>query len=412
MTGNERLAWDQRAPSLSVVNSYTFTLFIDGSSAGTLSPSCSATSNSGTFTCSAPFPSLHGGVHVIAIRTTDQGGQSSALSAGLTITVQAATTQTMSSVLTPLLESAALTLAQVCVGDAAPRNCYQLDRIATNLEEPNHPTEMPDGRLVILDRGVPLEVSEGAARTVAADVSAGSRLAAISVPPDSATTREVYALEVTQNAGARVADVVRFRDVGGVLGQRAVVVPGIPLPGEGDPALLVDKNVLVAIPHAGDSVSMSPGLILSYNRDGTAAGRAIGSPALAWGPGRPAVLMATGEKITAAGLAPGMFVFGSLGRGDTTPSSPVVAQSLAASGGVRAVARAPQLELFAAGDGSAYVSAVADGAEPLSVQKIDTRGAIITGLATTHRGTIVATARLPLTSGSAGRVYELTPVRN
>jgi hypothetical protein len=222
----------------------------------------------------------------------------------------------------------------------------------------------------------------------------------------------VFALEVTETARSRMADVVRFRDVAGVLGQRAVVVPGIPLPKDGDPALLVDKNVLVAVPQAGDSGGTGPGVILRYDRRGKADGRTIGSPALAWGPGRPSVLTTTADTITAGGMAPGVFVLGSLAPGETTPVSTSITGSLAASGGVRAIARTPQFALFAGGDGSAYVGAVTDANGPLSVHKIDTRGAVITGLATTRRGTIVATARLPLASVSAGRVYELTPVRN
>ena len=209
-----------------------------------------------------------------------------------------------------------------------------------------------------------------------------------------------------------MVDVVRFRDVNGVLGQRAVVVPGIPLPNDGDPALLVDKDLLVAVPRQGDGADTGPGLILRYDRNGRPAGRSIASPALAWGPGRPTALMTMGDRLTAAGVAPGPFAFGALTADGTTPVSTLVTQSLTAAGGVRAVARVGQFVLFAAGDGSAYVGGANANGEPISLQKVDTRGAVVTGLATTRRGTIVATAQLPVDGVPSGRVYELTPVRN
>jgi hypothetical protein len=271
---------------------------------------------------------------------------------------------------------------------------------------------MPDGRIVVLDQGVPLAVEGGAVHPVPVDLSRDTRIADLSVPADAQTTREVYALEVSETQGRRMADVVRFRDVNGVLGQRGVVVPGISLPNDGDPVLLVDEDLLVAVPRQGDSVGADPGLILRYDRTGRPAGRSIASPALAWGPGRPTAMMPMGNKLAAAGVAPGPFAFGAVTVDGTTPVSTPVTQSLTTAGGVRAVARFGQLVLFAAGDGSSYVGRANAIGEPTSLQKVDTRGAVVTGLATTRRGTIVATAQLSMDGVAAGRVYELTPVRD
>lgn len=50
------LAWDESAISLSAAQSYTYTLYVNGTSAGVLSPvTCSGTT---TFTCSVPLSSL------------------------------------------------------------------------------------------------------------------------------------------------------------------------------------------------------------------------------------------------------------------------------------------------------------------------------------------------------------------
>jgi hypothetical protein len=116
------------------------------------------------------------------------------------------------------------------------------------------------------------------------------------------------------------------------------------------------------------------------------------------------------DKLAAAGVAPGPFAFGTLTADSTTPVSTPVTQSLTTAGGVRAVARVGQLVLFAAGDGSAYVGGANANGEPISLQKVDTRGAVVTGLATTRRGTIIATAQLLIDGVPIGRVYELTPI--
>jgi hypothetical protein len=121
--------------------------------------------------------------------------------------------------------------------------------------------------------------------------------------------------------------------------------------------------------------------------------------------------MPMGDKLAAAGVAPGPFVFGALTADGTTPISMPVTQFLAASGGVRSVARIGQLMLLAAGDGSAYVSAANADGEPTSVQRVDTHGAFVTGLAATRRGSIIVTAHLPI-DGAPGRVYELIPVQD
>jgi len=407
-SGPHTVSWDQLAPTLQVVNSYSFTAVIDGSPASRLAASCSATSTAGSFTCSAPIPTLPAGAHTLAVITTDANGASSPVSNSVSFTVPSTSRSTTSS-MTALAESAVLNLASLCMGDGPARTCYQLNRTATNLTTPTDPTEMPDGRILVLDNGVPLEIGQGGARPVAADISRGSRITDISVASDSQTTREVFALEVTETPRARMVDVVRFRDVGGVLGERAVVVPGIRLPNEGDAALLADKELLVAVPREGDGGS-GPGLILRYDRSGRPAGRSIASPALAWGPGRPTALMPMGDKLAAAGVAPGPFAFGALTADGTTPVSTPVTQALTASGGVRAVARHGQLVLFAAGDGSAYVGGTNANGEATSLQKVDTRGAAVTGITTTRRGTVVATAQLRIDGLLVGRVYELAPL--
>ena len=412
LTGRESLAWDQQADSLESVNNYIFTVFVDGDAAGDLSASCSASSDNGSYVCVAPLPPLSAGAHVLAIRTTEPNGESSSLSAGLSITVPGAKFATATnSIVRALFDTAIVEVARVCIGDAPARSCYQLNAIATGLSAPGHPTELVDGRVAVIDNGRLLELQDGQARPAVMDSRSGSRITDVALAPDAATTREVYVLEAAQTARGRAADVVRYRDVNGVLGQRAVIVPDIPLPATGDPVILVDDNITVAIPRQVERLGIGPGTIWRYDRTGRSAGRTLGNAALAWGPGNPTALLPLAGNMAVAGLNPGGLVLGVLAPGDSTPATVPMANRLSAAGGVRALTRTGQLVLLAAGDGSAYVSGANGSGTPVSLQQVDTKGALVTGLTTTRRGAVVATVTMPtLRGGRTGRVYQLTPL--
>ena len=138
----------------------------------------------------------------------------------------------------------------------------------------------------------------------------------------------------------------------------------------------------------------------------------MGSPVLAWGPGRPTTLLKLGSKMAVAGVAPGAVALGTLASGATTPAASGLAVRLESVGGVRGVARTGDTTLFAAGDGSLYMSATDRDGEFTNLQFIDTRGAMITGLGVTTDGGVLATSVMPAPQNThSGTVYQLSPAR-
>jgi hypothetical protein len=407
VTGHEQVTWDQDASSLAEVNSYRFEPLIDGVLGNTLAARCNATSASQTFTCTAPLPSMSAGAHVLAIRTTDAQGNSSDPSAGIPLTMGGAGTQSFASAVSRSIES----VARVCLGEDSAARCYELRQVGGGLSNPSHPTALADGRILMVDRGRLMEVQRGVVQEVAADTRPGAHVADITVPPDAAATREVYVLEVMDSGRGRSADVVRFREVNGVLGQRAVIVPGIALPSDGDPALLVNERILVAVPQRDGQQQL--GMLMQYERTGQSAGLSIATPVIAWGPGRPSAMLPLDKSVAVAGTAPGGLVFGVLAPGATTPTTNVVTDRLALQSGVRAIARvATNQMLVAGGDGSLHLAGTTEKGEVTTVQQLDTRGVAVTGLTATSDGRVVGTVLLPLRDNAArGAVYQLIPLR-
>ncbi len=411
ITGSERLAWEQAASSQAEVDSYRFTVFVDGTAGGPLAASCSATGSTGLYSCAAKLPTLGAGAHRLAIQTTSSNGLSSGVSADVAVVVSAAGRST--SFVTALAASLPVNLAQVCLGTQPAQRCFELQRVATQLAAPTHPMELPDGRIMLVDAGRLMEVRDGQATPASTTAPGASRVADVSIPPDGAATREVYVLEVNPaGTSTSAADVVRYRVINGVFGERAVIVPNVAVPRDGDPVLLVDDQILVGVPSQQGAGGNRFGTVLRFDRRGASAGYRIGTPVLAWGAGQPTSLFKSGVNVGLAGLSAGNLAFGVLPPGATMPAEATLAARLTAAGGVRALQRVGNVMLLATGDGGLQLAdAGSQGGMPTTLQRLDTRGVAVTGLGATRDGGIVATAMLPSSSGTpVGVVYRLTPV--
>lgn len=70
VNGSERIGWDQRAPSLPVLQSYTFIANVDGLRTDLPDARCETEPGSdGQFACSAPLPRLSTGLHAFRVLT-------------------------------------------------------------------------------------------------------------------------------------------------------------------------------------------------------------------------------------------------------------------------------------------------------------------------------------------------------
>jgi hypothetical protein len=170
--------------------------------------------------------------------------------------------------------------------------CYEIESLATVAGEASGLTLMVDGRVLFIENGQHVRVidDDRLIASPALSVNADSTIAALALDPFFEQTRLVYLGVVTRNAdGGRQLDVVRYREVANQLGERAVVVAGLPLSDAGDAALAVDaaRRLYVALPGvAGDTARAEryAGMVLRFENDGSSV-RGDGGDAPVFAPG-------------------------------------------------------------------------------------------------------------------------------
>lgn len=179
----------------------------------------------------------------------------------------------------------------------------QVETVAANLQVPWALAFAPDGRLFVTERPGRVRILDLAASTselaltlddVYRQNEAG--LLGIALAPDFSATRLVYLYYSAVTGGAPVNRIVRYREVGGRLGERAVIFDGIPAAPTHDGGRLrfgpdgllyatagdAQENTL-----AQDQASYS-GKFLRIERDGsTPRSNPFGSPVFSWGHRNP-----------------------------------------------------------------------------------------------------------------------------
>ena len=112
---------------------------------------------------------------------------------------------------------------------------FRVETVATNLEIPWSMTFLPDGRLVVTERPGRVRILDLAARTnelalvlddVAAQGEAG--VLGLALDPAFAQNRRMYLYYTAQTAAGAVNRVVRYREAGGRLAERALLLDNIP----------------------------------------------------------------------------------------------------------------------------------------------------------------------------------------
>ena len=288
VTGTERIGWDQPAADAVELATFGYAIYVDGTRSVASGVACAPTAGATAFACTAPLPPLTPGAHSLQVASfVDDGGLlESTRSAALQVTL-----------VTTIADHAADPFAPRRAGDAprtptAPRSEpssafaraavdtageRQSDLVSDGLVEPIDLALAPDGRLFVAELAGTVVVIDGAARTRESITDGGSQLLALAIDPDFARTHFVFAIYTEGDRGnASSFALARFREAGGTLADRAVLVDSVPAAASARAALRfgADRRLYAAFDGGGnarraaDSASFS-GKVLRLNADGT-----------------------------------------------------------------------------------------------------------------------------------------------
>lgn len=220
----------------------------------------------------------------------------------------------------------------ICLG-AADTDCYTAQLSVRTSGIISSVAALPDGRLLFIENGRRLRVAVGTTLLATPALTAAATrisLGGVAVDPAFGTTRVVFVSEIeTREDGRRSLNLVRYRELQNTLGERALVVAGIPLPSTGAAPFTIgpDGRIYIAIPSAGaDEASGSPygASVLRFEADGSVPRDSRGaSPIFGSGYTQPTAiaLEATQPRLWLAGVdaqAAEPFTILDLAASDTT----------------------------------------------------------------------------------------------
>jgi glucose/arabinose dehydrogenase len=279
ISGNERLGWTQGPSEALDLSSLRYAAYLDNTRVTLPDISCSP--SSGSMNCSSRLPAMTPGTHTIELISFVMDGDNtidSPRSAPLTVTVRGTTTgvdPTNGSSTRTAVNSELVTNDGVRLG---------IQLVREGLDRPSAIAFTPDGRLFIGERQGRVRIMTGGASEseptqlddiVASETTGG--LLGLAVDPEFEQTRSIYALyTIAGREGGTAFRLARFREAGGVLGQRAVLLDGVEAAAAASGALAIgaDGKIYSAFDDGGDSATRDAlasynGKILRLNTDGT-----------------------------------------------------------------------------------------------------------------------------------------------
>jgi glucose/arabinose dehydrogenase len=300
-TGRERLAWVQQAANSGALGVLHYAAYVDGIRSELTDVSCDANAGPSGFQCGGRLPSMSQGVHTIELAAfIDNDGSllESARSSPLEVNVLAQTVATQTVVTQTAVGGTALLTngATLMTADRLP---LRVDLVTEGLEEPTDMAFTPDGRIFVTERAGRVRVTqedrlqkEPALRLDDVAIANGGGLIAIAVDPQFPSTHFIYVIYTMRSRRDDLMfRLARFREVLGMLGERAVLLEGIPA-NQGASATLRfgrDGKLYAAFDDGGDpnlreKLSSFNGKILRLNPDAsTPSDNTSASPVYAHG---------------------------------------------------------------------------------------------------------------------------------
>ena len=274
--GNERLGWDQAADDDAQIATLGYIAYVDGNAVGMSGQSC-VRSSPAMYACTAPLPPLSIGFHTVDIAATVNGSsvQSGRSNRLLLLVVRPIQDRSLRSAARIDAASTILTSDNVRLS---------VTPIVTGLADPVDLAFMPDGGMIVAERGGLLRVVRNGRLTSAPawpvfePRSSGERLLSVAVDADFARTHLVYAIYTTTSAQSTlVFSLVRFRESADSFADRIVISDDVPASPEGASAVLrfgPDGKLFAAFddggtPQAASDWSSYNGKVLRLNADGS-----------------------------------------------------------------------------------------------------------------------------------------------
>jgi glucose/arabinose dehydrogenase len=294
ITGSERFGWEQQASDSTELAAIRYAIYVDGVRSELTGVSCATSASDAGFACSGPLPRMSPGSHSLELAsfTVDGALLESPRSTPFLVVVSAAVTglrvDTTADTRHAPEEQGKSDRRSVASIATLDGERLTLDRVAGGLNKPADLAFAPDGRLFIAERsGRVRSFNRGGLAEPTPPIDdvapAGEGgLLGIALDPGFERTHWIYAIYTATSwgrsrSGAPVFRVARFREVGGALAERAVLLDDLPV-SPIRPAASIrfggDGKLYIAIDDggnarsAGDLASLN-GKILRLNADGT-----------------------------------------------------------------------------------------------------------------------------------------------
>lgn len=293
LVGTERLGWDQPAADAAEVGTFRFLVYVDDVRQVLTGVSCASSVGPAGFACTSALPIMSPGTHTLEIASyrQDSPGLESPRSLPLLVTLSGGVSAP-GGVSGP--DPAAVDPVDTLPATQTVRThaglVLRADAVARSVEGATALAFDPDGVLFIGDRfGRVRRLAPGGRLddaiviTDAVTTASGGGVLALALDTAFARTRFVYVIDTVASRAGLEFRLSRYREVGGRLGERAVLLTGVAASAEPAASLAVEADGrLLAAFDAGDGAGGYSGALLRLNADGTTpAGQRAASPVLA-----------------------------------------------------------------------------------------------------------------------------------
>jgi glucose/arabinose dehydrogenase len=287
ITGRERIGWSQQAATAADLAAIKYAMYIDGNRFELSGVSCVPPATDTGFPCSAQLPSMTPGKHTLELASfiVDATVLESAKSAAISVTVVPGVTSSVLAASAPT--DSANDRPDVSRPDLRTKDglVLRVDRVADGVNAPTSIGLSPDGRIFVAERGGQIRTIrdgqlESTTALSVADVFVagdGGGMLSLAIDPSFEKTRFVYLLDVIAGSSGPSFRLSRYREAGGILGERAVLLDRVPAAVDrpaGSIAFGPDGKLFVGLDDGGDRDRAAQpgsfnGKVLRFNADGT-----------------------------------------------------------------------------------------------------------------------------------------------